>query len=121
MTPEIDKQLASLIEAAKQAGSDAASFIQQQAPEVVEQLLRWQAVKSGCVAAFFAALTILFVKYAINRSKDEDEYSFEPPWQVVAVFAGILALGSAAGVLGVLKVFIAPNLVIIEKISDILK
>lgn len=122
MNNELDKQLASLVEAAKRAGSDVASFIQQQAPEFIEQLLAWRMADSIAGILFFGTITTILIWYARKRFKsDEEDFSMEPPGFVAALLAVMPLIPTAICFMNLVKVLVAPKLVVLEMISDLLK
>ena len=121
MTQETEKQIVSLIEAAKQAGSDVASFVQEQAPELMRQIIAWEITLNSVwflvQAIISATLFWSGYKLAIHERKKYGEmdaaillYSLGA---LVAVFA-IMVLCD------LLKCIVAPNLVFIEAIKGIL-
>lgn len=124
MNPETDKQLASLIEAAKQTGSDVASFIQQQAPELCEQIVAWEfwsgigGVAFGCVCVFFAVLSV----WAASRHEDKSPYDDTATGFLFCagfmVVVGLLFGGLGAG--QAIKSKVAPKVVVMEAITKAL-
>lgn len=125
MNPETDKQLASLIEAAKQTGSDVASFIQQQAPELCEQIvarkfydsLLWS---SWGVAIFLAGLAGAAVCYVLYKKEDDSGWA---GIGFCSAFAGVLfgGLVFASNIGGAIEAKVAPKVVVAETITRMLK
>ena len=112
MTPELEKQVVSLIEAAKQAGSDAASCIADQAPEVIEQMLAWEMAKSvaGLLVCLSLAILFLWCGRKLKKLGDDD---YPPPAMPygVAVVCTVLFVVCA---MNIIKIKIAPKVVILE-------
>jgi hypothetical protein len=124
MSPELEKQLVSLVEAAKQAGSDTFAFVQAQAPEVVQELLRWKAASAICgmtLGLTMAVALSLAVKKGIKMHAKE-EYGAGLP---LVIFSG---MGAFAGVVmfcintyGLVYVLCAPRLVVLEALGSLVK
>jgi cytochrome bd-type quinol oxidase subunit 1 len=114
MTPELEKQVASLIETANQTGKDAVSFIQTQAPEVASQIVRWDII--GGLLLFFIIITLgvsmLIFRSKVERGDDKAVLAF------LATFAFII---SAIPISTALKAYLCPNLVVMETIGDMVK
>jgi hypothetical protein len=124
MTPEIEKQIVSLIEAAKQTGNDAASFIAQQAPDVIAQLIRWK-IGEGIigvvigVALMWAALKLFRLTWKKQQEGDIDEIVWAPAGIAVAVMCiGGFAL-AYDGVTQTAKATLAPKVLILETVADL--
>lgn len=117
MTPELEKQVVSLFEAAKQAGSDAASFIADQAPEVIEQMLAWEMAKSVSWLLVCLSLAILFLWCGRKLTKlGDDDY---PPPAVPYVFAVVCTVIFVVCAMDIIKIKIAPKVVILEIAADL--
>lgn len=120
MTPELEKQVVSLIEAAKQAGSDAASFIAQQAPETVSQMLAWETAKACALCVLFAVLVGVFFWFGKFCAKEnaKERWSDYPPSAVSYVLSLIFACLIGVSAMRVVKIQIAPKVVILEQVAD---
>lgn len=114
MNDELQKQLAGLIEAARAAGSDAATFIQQQAPELCEQILRWETVCSATFFALTSMLTAACLVLSYVRRREEDGCVYVP-------LAVALAMPALINLYSLLKVLTAPKLVLLEEIAKLLR
>jgi len=117
MNQELQNQIASLVEAAKQAGSDAAVFIQEQAPELCQQIIAWETTISWVGVVGFGLLLVLgVVTYFFSMFKD---------WGDDGVAGFLTGLVSLAGLCYhtycLVKVLTAPKLVLLEYITDLLK
>jgi hypothetical protein len=111
MTPELEKQVASLIETANQTGKEAVSFIQTQAPEIASQIVRWDIIEG--LSLFFIVITLgismLIARSKAERGDDRVVLGF------LATFAFII---SFLPVSIALKAYLCPNLVVMEKIGE---
>lgn len=125
MSNELDKQLADLVSAAKSAGSDAFAFIQQQAPDVIDQMIRWEITKgimlagAGLIAVFAAAATFRIThKYV---SSDKSSWSNREmawiPGALVIIACVVIAGQGVVGVMQATKAMTAPKLVVLEQVT----
>lgn len=120
MTPELEKQIASLIEAARSAGSDAATFIGQQAPEVIQQMLMWEFIKWCCLSiCIFAAIGGCLLAIKKLKELENDEYGIYPPPAVAILAAVALAPFAIGSALEAVKIKVAPKVVIMEKVKEL--
>lgn len=124
MTPEIEKQITSLIEAAKQTGSDAASFISQQAPDVIAQLIRWKI--AGGVFDTIVGVVLMWAGYKLFRvtwNKSESGDLEEEAWIPVGIAVLAMCLfGFFCAYFGVSqagKACLAPKVLVLETITGI--
>jgi hypothetical protein len=122
MNKELETELASMVEAAKNAGTNAASFIAEQAPDVAEQIVRWHIV-SGVISLtgglLMAAVASGGMFHAFKKSDNET-------WACVAGLLGplILSVGLiliGAGAYDILHGITAPKLVVMEYISKFIR
>lgn len=124
MTPEIEKQIVSLIEAAKQTGNDAASFIAQQAPDVIAQLIRWK-IGEGIleavvgVALVWAGLKLFRLTWKKQKDGDIDEIVWAPAGIAVAVMCIGGFIAAYDGATQTAKATLAPKVLILETIADL--
>ena len=128
MNADLQEQIASLIEAAKRAGSDSATFIQAQAPDVVAQLVRWK-IAEGALTAIGGAI-LLFVAFKIyqgicNWMKGRD-WTDHPELMLPVLFLFCPSLIGGAvlfsnGLLQSAEAIVAPKIVILETISSLVK
>ena len=114
MNDELQKQLTGLLEAARVAGSDAATFIQQQAPELCEQLIRWKTLSSATFFALWSTLTVTCLVWTYVRRR---EYDVSMGGSVSA----LLAVLSLMPLHDLVKVLTAPKLVLLEEIAKLLQ
>ena len=123
MTPEIEKTIVSLIEAAKQAGSDASSFIAQQAPDVIAQLVRWKITEGiiefalGGVALWGAYKIIRVTVKKVSAGVDDIV------WVPVSLAVILLSIGGAVafceGTMQTAKATLAPKVLILETVANL--
>ena len=121
MTTETEKQIVSLIQAARQAGSDAASFIGAQAPEVIQQMLAWETAKAAAAVALCTACALLLAWCGRKLQKGGDQYSMDMEISIVAYIVAIaFGLAVLTSAMRVAKIQFAPKLVVIEYVSDLI-
>lgn len=122
MTPEIEKQIAQLIDSARHAGSDVASFFIQQAPDVVRQILLWKKIEAASIAATFLCVSCLFTwgGCRIMGKYRKGEYNDDgiPYWMLFAA-ALIFLIFSFTAIMEFVKIQVSPKLVILDYISDV--
>lgn len=125
MTPEIEKEIVSLIEAAKQTGSDAASFISQQAPDVIAQLIRWK-IGEGIVQIIVGVALVwcgVWLFRLVYKKQDEGEITDEVIWVPAGIAVAVMCIGGfiAAydGVTQTAKATLAPKVLILETIANL--
>jgi hypothetical protein len=125
MTPEIEKQIVSLIEAAKQTGNDAASFIAQQAPDVIAQLVRWKIAEGIFETVLGVALVWCGVKLfrLVYRKQQEGEIKEEIIWLPTGLAVAAMCIGGFVaaynGATQTAKATIAPKVLILETIANL--
>jgi hypothetical protein len=128
MNETLQNQIASLLKDAQQAGKDAASFIQEQAPDLVQQLLRWKLVE-GIAAFVVGVLCVLATYFLVKKTfsyieKDEAYYSTrDVVWVPVGLGGGTLGIfglcAAHQGVWQVLQVTFAPKIFLIEYVAKL--
>jgi hypothetical protein len=122
MSNELDKQLASLIEGAKQAGQDAVAFIQQHAPDLAEQVVRWHFWNGliTSVAALCACAALAYFARMGYLANKKDDYSGGDMVMMVcamcAAFSFCVSVGFGAQAV---KATVAPKVVLIETLADV--
>lgn len=119
MTPEIEKQIVSLIEAAKQAGSDATAFIAQQAPDTIQQMLAWETTKAASCGLVTLTLVLFFLWGGRKLTQLSDRCDYPPPAFSYAL-AGVMALFLVGFTMRVVKIQIAPKVVILEQVTGLI-
>lgn len=123
MNPEIEKQIVSLIEAAKQTCSDTVSFITQQAPDVIAQLIRWKICEGVFFAVFGAALLgaafkLFRVTYKSHKAGDADDVVWVPAGMAIVAMSIGGVVAACNGVTQAVKATIAPKVLILEMVTD---
>lgn len=117
MNDQLEKSLASLVDAARQSGSDLATFVQQQAPDVCQQIIAWQ-FWFGALTAILCAIALLGVALGIWRAwKTEDEGHYIPATIVGLMLSLFLCIGLYINTARAVKAKVAPKLVLLEQIS----
>lgn len=123
MNPELQQQAASFLEATKQAGSNAAQFLQEQAPQYVAEVIRWQfwhGALTCMVAGVVVAVSVKVFLLCIDRIKKEQESynGNEEGYMILAASSflcgAIAAVFFASGLFISVKAKVAPRVVIVE-------
>jgi hypothetical protein len=123
MTPEIEKEIVLLIKAAKEAGSDAAAFIGQQAPDVIAQLVRWN-VGMGIIELVFGLVILVgaYKLFMVTYRKVDDGMD-DIVWVPAGVLIGIAIVAGPclaySGAITATKAVLAPKVLVIEAISNL--
>jgi hypothetical protein len=121
MSPEIKTELVSLIAAAKEAGSDAASFIAAQAPDVLSQLVHWKIAEGVAYAAIGCALFYLLYRL-LAKLKETKNTDVEVVCAVGGLFVGLAACAFFyLGTTQVIQALVAPKILILETIADLVR
>lgn len=116
MNAELEKQLAELVSAAKQTGTDVASFIAQQAPDVLQQIIAWERFRHGAGLACSLVFLALGL-YLLSKAFRGDSVDSEPLFIAGAVFAAPSAVIACATTAGLVKTYIAPKLIVLDYIA----
>lgn len=113
----MNEELSKLIEDARRAGSDVAAFVQHHAPELANEIVKREIVLASVFGGFFLAVFALFLLLAIWRlSKDDSESAGN--FFIVA----LLALAPVAiNLHALITAVTAPRLVVVQKISELLR
>lgn len=133
MNIEIEKQIASIIEAAKSAGSDTVDFIKKQSPDYFYQLVKWT-IWDGILTVFYSigwlivaligSIYVIPIVYNWWQSASKDGPAIIGFILVIALFAaiGATAIGYlTSGIDQIIKAKIAPKVVIMDAIKDALR
>lgn len=128
MNAEIEKQIASIIEAAKSTGTDAVDFLKKQSPDYFVQLIKWDVwdgaldiIKGigGLVASGVGAATILPPVYRWWQAGDKNELlGFLLVVGILAVVALCSVLSVTGGITQIIKAKVAPKVIIADAIKD---
>ncbi len=113
MNDQLNNQLAEALRGAQAAGKDLYGFLQAQAPDLLEQIVRWE-VWSSVYGLSFGGFLILVGGVGLYALRDEEH-------QPIAL-APILLGGFVACVNGydLIKVLSAPKLVVLEYLQRFL-
>ena len=129
---DLQNRVTSYLDAIESSATNAGEFVLEQTPLVAQEYLLWEFWKNviqGGIFGFivaFAAIAGAKVTYIIwNSEKEEVLENGFPPFCVFPAFATLficLPLGSifVVRILRVLEVIIAPRLVLLEKIQELL-
>ncbi len=114
MTPELEKQIASIIEAARQTGGDISSFIATQAPDAIQQMLVWKTTQTTGLAIFSFFFTILFfwLGRRVSKSRDGELCAIPYLMSIVSFIAMVVSI------FYIVKIQIAPKLIILDYIKQ---
>lgn len=127
MNPELEKQVVSLVEAAKRTGSDVASFIQQQAPDVVEQLIRWKIIQgavgviTGCAMLYAAWVLFWKVKAYVQADSYHRDVAWIPASIGIALLVGFGAASASLSLDQALQAAFAPKVFLLEYVAHLVK
>lgn len=124
MKEELLKQIVPIIEMTKEGIIKAAEIIQEQAPQVVAEIYKWEFLKG--MGSLFVGLIILIIsiffvcRLIIWGSKD---WSNRPEIMLVILLIMPICLGIALISEGskCLQILIAPKLFLIEYLSNLIK
>lgn len=130
MNDELQKALAAILTKTTQAAEAGVSFLSQQLPEVIQQLLIWKAVESGIVFVVLLVVAIVTAKLSMDKVKEgraykpkshyDDAshiYAFAFLWGSIAVGAGLLLTSALAW----LQILVAPKVYLIEYAASLAK
>lgn len=128
MSPELQQQAASFLEATKQAGSNAAQFLQEQAPQYVNEYVAYLFWSSAFTAMFWLAILAAAVtcfRVGLNGlKKTVSEYGGEEPWIALMVSSFVIGLLAVVFLplytLNAVKAKVAPKVVIVEHVSKLI-
>lgn len=59
MAPELEKQIAEILKSAHAVGKDAYSFLQEQAPDLVRQILAWEKISTTTWLVLWVVLFVI--------------------------------------------------------------
>lgn len=121
MSPELQQQAASFLEATKQAGSNAAQFLQEQAPQYVSEVIAWQFWSSVIFASAFAALALaaaVVVWQSIKRLGND----FNWVGGIIFGTTAFFGFGAATTIktMDAVKAKVAPRVVIMEQAAKLI-
>ena len=133
MNAEIEKQIASIIEAAKSTGTDAVDFIKKQSPDYFAQLIKWYVWDGALdiikgigwlVASIICAEMILPPVYHWWQATDKDQPAILGFLLTVAILVGVgicSVCSVTGGITQIIKAKIAPKVIIMDAIKSALK
>lgn len=133
MNGEILKQILPIIEQTKEGIAKGIEIAQQQTPDLINQLLRWQFAKHlfWVILGFSMFLIcLILIKIIIKISEKEDFDFAEPSSSFIVAFIWVIIIGLGTllslisypyNVLTLIQIKIAPKIYLLEYISDLLK
>lgn len=113
MNDNLNNQLAEALKGAQAAGKDVYAFLQQQAPDLVEQLIRWEIWSSVYGGVFGAVLVLIGIVWMWARWEESDS-----PASLFLMLPGLFM--ASVNAYNLIKVLNAPKLVVLEYITKML-
>lgn len=126
MNDQLQKALAAILAKATQGVETGAAFLQAELPEVVRQLLMWEAISSAIsfcfgVAMIVAAVLILKRLIRVMKSNPRTDWDDYPGYIIPSILLSAFGLMWAACSLTWLKILVAPKLFLIEYAAHLVK
>lgn len=116
-----DEALANILTTALEAAKKTGEFVIEQAPDLIQQLLLFNFVKSTVMAVICFVTTYLFFWSVKNRHwLTHEEFTYGPKYQIgpqIVVWIFVLPLSIGFGIwnfMNALKIAIAPKIWLIE-------
>lgn len=125
-------EVQSAVLAMKEEGQKAYTFMKQEAPEVAAEYIRWQIVKGVCWstplaigAAIGFALAVKSYRMWKKELAEIKRHYDQADWGAAVVFSCMFSLMLLAGAMShastAIKALIAPRIVILEGIKEVVK
>lgn len=119
--------LAAILEKAMATAEKTGTFLQEQAPDVVQQLLTWKLVQYSvsavvCFIAFF--LLAYLASKTLKSLGEEDSYfvTWQPPVLAASgVGALVVSISAANNALTAMQIWLAPKVYLIEYAANLVK
>lgn len=131
MNDELKTRLVKYLDALEAAGRKGADFVADQAPETIRQFLTWTLVQRAGLCIMFAVLAAVALYIAskfwrwAQEAKAENEWESQFNCELGLTCFGLattgLGIGSLVSLFGALKVWIAPNVFLIEWAAELVK
>lgn len=128
----LEKTLIDSIEGIKKTGTELVDALYEQAPEVINQLLLWNAVES--FIKFIASLLLLCIPFALYKlgvyaykKLEVAEFHDEGPFWIVSTIVGAFGTLISIGLffehvsLAWLKIWLAPKVYLLEYLAAFVK
>lgn len=99
----------------------AAEFSAAQAPIVVHEFLAWEFTSNAVASCFLGLLvlgTVIVAKRISSKAEGEDRFF---TWLFATIPLVIFSAGFCASLHGAGKVYVAPRVVVLEKISSLME
>lgn len=128
----LEQALLSIINSTTQAVGKGIDFLSEQIPDVIHQLLLWEASKAGIIAVCWIALSVALAIISVKLWKHGRNYNPSHRYDEESGFslfgAGLLAILSAASFCGVIvnllnivQIMIAPKIFLIQYAAHLVK
>ena len=116
MSPEIAKQIADLMSSAQSAGKDAITFLQQQLPDLCNEIVKWQLAKNtiGLIVCILIFITFLILFIRGVKKNNDDLYLPGAFLSLLSLCLGIIFL------VNTVQCIVAPKLVLLEQLKQII-
>ena len=121
-----DEQLAEILKKSLEAAEKTGSFIIEQAPDIIQQLILWKTVQySASVVIGVFLLYMLWKKYSSDKKKtdyyDSEDYFLENPMRIIMYFVlGAIGFSLITGAYSLIQIVFAPKIFLIEYASKLL-
>jgi hypothetical protein len=119
---EIKTKMVEYLQTFEAGVKKAGEFSAEQAPLVVQEFLAWEITRNGLFAMVLAPLLLITVIIAFRihaKAQDADEKMFV--WLFAAIPLVMFGVGFGACAERAGKAYIAPRIVVLEKISELVK
>lgn len=128
MNEELQERLMGYLENVEKAVEGGTDFVMQQAPFYVQELIKWEIAWNAIWAVFWLGIVVALPLCFGKLIKKLREIPREDPmvwgW-ILTILMGIIMFSSTVASLGLagqsLKAYIAPRVVIMEKLSGLNK
>lgn len=126
MNDEMKKKLIEYLDKTGSAVDSAGNFVLEQAPDVIQQYLVWEFYSNLILSIIAVLISIFFIRIYSICWKVGEEGKWDNPGPVLGLLIfGIMSIafffGSLERVYHMVKVSVAPKIVLIEKMSDLIK
>ncbi|MEI7177090.1 hypothetical protein [Pectobacterium carotovorum] len=126
MNEQAQKVLADLLQKASNGIDSAVSFSQAQIPDVVHQLLLWNAVSSALYQLLVVAFVSVYAFSAVRAANSKESWSNAKEiavigWIVIGGLAGLVLILFSFKNFDWLKILIAPKLYLLEYAARLIK
>jgi hypothetical protein len=123
MSDTLDQSASDLLNAAKAAGQDIATFVQQQAPDVAKQLVRAKLIADTLDSLGFGILMLASAYLAVRcwrgakREKNNDPVIYWAGVVVLTITTALLLSACESSVTGIIQCLVTPKAVIFHELK----